>query len=129
MRRALLEIDGAYDESVTWLYAIGCGDFIKVGISNSIARRLRTIEAVNPFPLTVLLRRSMPARHARTVEMDVHRLLSTKRFRGEWFTVTLPEVRIAVAEAMAAMQRRERRRLREKREVTSQARASSPPTA
>lgn len=62
-------------------YVIRCGNFVKIGIANNIAERLRTLEAYNPHPLSVLA----VLAGGRPVERSLHLRFAAYRHRDEWF--------------------------------------------
>jgi ribosomal protein L13 len=69
------------------VYIIKCGDFVKIGESRDVRRRLARLQKSNPLELH-LLRMYRPLANtipARVFEVAIHRLLSKYRHRGEWF--------------------------------------------
>lgn len=80
-----------------FVYAIACGDCVKIGISNSPEQRLKTMLTSMSETPRLVASRQMPNRlHARRLEGIVHwRLMKYRvRERGEWFRVhaKLPSV-------------------------------------
>lgn len=71
------------------VYAMRCGDYVKVGTTDyaTARRRLRQIQAMCPYPVTL-------AGESRLTELDTapltveswhHDALAPYHFRGEWF--------------------------------------------
>lgn len=78
----------------TWkLYGIQCGEFIKIGISLDIPRRLYALKLGNPMPCTVVLRRNPP--YAGSMERKMHQHLADRAVGREWFRITPKEARDA----------------------------------
>ena len=71
----------ASEEEQGFVYAIKCEDYVKIGWSKTVQRRLNQISANNPFPVELL--GCSPG----TVgdEHELHLLLGITRVKGEWF--------------------------------------------
>jgi hypothetical protein len=70
----------------TFVYAIGCGDFIKIGIARDTAKRLSGLGTSSPYDLVLLARRQFPTEEiARFIEGMIHYQLGDQWHRGEWF--------------------------------------------
>jgi hypothetical protein len=84
----------ARKKPVAWaaVYLVQYGDFVKVGITNDPAARLRTLqtgmpgEVAMPY-LVVLPERDMAIR----LERRLHKRLADRHERGEWFRIGLEE--------------------------------------
>jgi hypothetical protein len=79
----------------TDLYVMGCDGFVKVGIAGDVERRLRTIQAMNAKPVSLLKRYHFNHRTAaKLAEAGTHRALRDFHHAGEWFATT-PETACA----------------------------------
>ena len=81
-----------------WVYAIGCGEFIKVGLTRtSPQKRLKDLQTGQPHELELLgeWRTSAPE----ALESRVHEILRSQHHRGEWFTASFVEVSRAINDA------------------------------
>lgn len=80
----------------SYVYAMQCGPFAKIGISYDVEKRLIILQFSNPYDISIL--RSLeygiterhttnPIRHAFLVEREIHRILDllNMHHRGEWF--------------------------------------------
>ncbi|WP_232629190.1 GIY-YIG nuclease family protein [Methylobacterium sp. Leaf118] len=81
---------------VSFVYAIQCGDFHKIGVSDDPDERCRSLQACNPYPLCVAARWRVPKGLREEIERLAHDLLHTRRARYEWFRVNLEEAQLAV---------------------------------
>jgi hypothetical protein len=74
------------------LYVMKCEQYLKVGITGDLARRLRGIETHNPFYTSVVMH--MPIKYAvsRWVEARIHDALKKFHDRGEWFIADLKTI-------------------------------------
>lgn len=86
------------------LYAIGGGDFVKVGIAVRPHMRLATLKTSSPYPLRIMHECEVLAGHAAKLEKMVHRALARYRSHGEWFKAA-PEVVIAAIDEIAGPHR------------------------
>jgi hypothetical protein len=73
-----------------YLYLIRCNTFVKIGITNDIDYRLRTLQTGNPYPLAVLA--TFEFANALPIESRLHKKYSRFRVRGEWFELTDEQV-------------------------------------
>ncbi len=77
------------------IYFISCigTSLHKVGITNSLPRRLRQIQTGNDKPLSLIGYIEYDTRtEARTEERRIHKLWQTKRLAGEWFDLTETDI-------------------------------------
>ena len=74
------------------VYVMAANKKIKIGVSNDPLRRLYTIQASMPWPVTLEAIWDVPASKAFRVEKLAHHLLGHYRTRGEWFDSRLDEV-------------------------------------
>lgn len=80
------------------VYGIKAGQFIKVGITKDLPRRLRQMQLFNPYPPEVVF--ELQVREARWVEMRMHEELRADAIGREWFQTTPAKVRAAADVAM-----------------------------
>jgi hypothetical protein len=73
-----------------YLYFIGDGTYVKIGIAGNPEHRLIELQCGQPRDLTILA--VLPCRHAARLERLVHGAMTDHRARGEWFRLA-PEVR------------------------------------
>jgi predicted DNA-binding transcriptional regulator AlpA len=78
------------------VYFIECGDYIKIGFSASLKRRLAALENVTPYPLILLA----TINGSKEIEADLHSRFADARHKGEWFRKT-PELMSFIAECTA----------------------------
>lgn len=69
----------------TILYFIQCGQFVKVGITTDIDKRVNALKAGNPYPLRVASVVDIPSAFDRLVERRVHGALHVYAVGREWF--------------------------------------------
>ena len=70
----------------TFVYAIRCGEWIKIGVAHDIASRMGGMRVNCPYPLTLVGSRQFPrAADALRVEAAIHRELAAQLHFGEWF--------------------------------------------
>ncbi|RLI72248.1 MAG: hypothetical protein DRP02_02220 [Candidatus Gerdarchaeota archaeon] len=65
------------------LYLIQCGEFVKIGVTDNLQKRIKTFQTGNPFPLKVLYARDF--HNAKRIERNLHRKYKKHRHRLEWF--------------------------------------------
>jgi hypothetical protein len=70
---------------VATLYFISSPPFLKIGITDNIARRMSQFQAGNPHAITLAARRSVPAPLARQIERRVHEHFADRAIGREWF--------------------------------------------
>ena len=80
------------------VYAIQCGEFVKVGMTKNLKQRFKQFEDTNPHELRLLIYRSVPFWYRTEFEQVVHKALETYRFRREWYRVS-PEIVIGIIKA------------------------------
>lgn len=70
----------------TALYVMACDGFLKIGIAENVARRLRTIQAMNAKQVSVIKTYQFNHRTAAKIaEAAVHHALADFHHAGEWF--------------------------------------------
>jgi hypothetical protein len=86
------------------VYAIAASNAVKIGKTRDIKSRLDNIQSSHYEPLKLAFSLPCDDAVAAAVERLVHRLLSAKRLRGEWFDVTVEEALAAIADAIEVIQ-------------------------
>jgi hypothetical protein len=75
-----------------YLYAIGTMENKqKIGFSKNPENRLKTLQTGNSEPLYLHYKFEINESTARKFEMHVHKDLSYKRIKGEWFDMSVQE--------------------------------------
>lgn len=77
----------------THLYVLSCDGLLKIGVTNDIDKRVKTLQTGNGNPIIVeyLDERLNPEK----AEKYLHRCFAKKRRKGEWFeNLTLHEIRV-----------------------------------
>lgn len=77
----------AWLEDGAHLYAVTCGNRVKVGVSNDPARRVQSIAAAERCPARLIDTAEVPHGLALTAESYAHWLLRDRHLIGEWFNV------------------------------------------
>lgn len=68
------------------VYAIRCGEFIKIGFGESPRERLAAMRLTCPYPMELVASRQFPnAKSAYDAEGQIHIALASQRHWGEWF--------------------------------------------
>jgi hypothetical protein len=71
---------------IACVYILGCGNHIKVGISNNVEARILELQIGNPVPIKKLWETvGMSRIEATRLERKVHGDLADARITGEWF--------------------------------------------
>lgn len=95
-----------YVEGVAFIYGVECGGFLKIGFARNPARRLKDIQAHNPLPCKMTIKRRVHLMGVFYAERYLHSIFATRRTHGEWFAVSTkevqPYVRLAVNRAETA---------------------------
>lgn len=82
------------------IYAFSCGEFLKIGHSSDLKKRLQVLTTSNPYPVTLEMYLTVNAAVVRETEKFIHDALYLYRHQGEWFrTEANKEVRKAFREA------------------------------
>lgn len=87
-----------------YMYGLQCGEFIKIGVANTVGARVKLLQLGNPYPMKVVIREK--SIYAYVLEKMVHTRLAEKSIGREWFAVTIPEARQAVREAKGDLKER-----------------------
>jgi hypothetical protein len=89
----------------SFVYFIQSGEFIKIGISMWIPRRMRGLRHANPHQLECI--HSIESRtrlESRTIERELHRRFAAHRQTGEWFR-DCDEIRAYIAHSKASQEK------------------------
>lgn len=78
------------EEDGNLVYLIRCNEFVKIGTTGNLKRRLNGLRGSNPYPLEVIY--SKRKENARAVEQKLHKLFKEKRERLEWFKLTEEDI-------------------------------------
>ncbi len=70
-------------QSKQHLYFIRCGDYIKIGSTNNVERRIKDLTNSNPYPVE-LIKVILDQGH---LESIYHEQYKDKRIHGEWFNM------------------------------------------
>jgi hypothetical protein len=74
------------------LYVISDGEYNKIGITtSSIKKRLKVLQTANARKLTCIFMKEIQL--ARDLELALHQHFADKRLYGEWFDVSLREIK------------------------------------
>jgi len=65
-------------------------NYIKIGITNDVSKRLETLQTGNPLKLNIEFVSTFD--DAQKIETLVHRRFKSKRLMGEWFDMDAKEV-------------------------------------
>lgn len=74
-----------------YVYLIQCGDsnYYKIGVSENVCERVKSLQMANPFTLRLIIVASFGSQEAaRSAETDAHHSLRDSRIHGEWFELT-----------------------------------------
>ena len=66
------------------IYFIKCGDFVKIGYSSNVTKRMNVLQTASPRKLYLL----SSFYGTRKDEKQIHRKFKKERQRGEWFNLT-----------------------------------------
>lgn len=72
------------------IYFLACNEFVKIGISENIARRIASIQTGNPNPVRLIAAYRVDDPYA--IEAALHAEWKLHRTIGEWFKMTLADV-------------------------------------
>lgn len=82
------------------IYAVGCREFVKVGITKNFANRLKQIDYGVPFEVKTLATRTVPLAGLAYAEAWLHERFKAYRLKGEWFSAPQKDVVSAMALAV-----------------------------
>jgi hypothetical protein len=83
------EFTDALKKGRSYIYAIqmidGLHDYIKIGRSNSVAYRLKTLQCGSPYTLKLIASFLENSNILKQEEFEIHKRFSVYRVSGEWF--------------------------------------------
>lgn len=95
--RVILETIGA----TSFIYAVtDDGLRHKIGHSSDLRRRMSTFQTGQATRLTLTAAIEVPRLRARPIEAAIHRDISWRKIRGEWFRLTLVEAKACLDHAL-----------------------------
>lgn len=68
-----------------YIYVMQCKNFVKFGVSNNPAVRIKELQTGNPFKISLLL--SIVYDDSFSIEKRIHKYFNEKRESGEWFLI------------------------------------------
>ncbi len=77
----------------THLYVLSCNNLLKIGVTNNIDKRIKSLQTGNPHKIELLYleERLNPTK----AERFLHQYFSKYRLEGEWFEgITLHDIRV-----------------------------------
>lgn len=80
-----------YTNNVYFIAEIPFNGNVKIGRSKNIPRRRRQLQSGNPNKLVVLCH--IPTNNAPALEKQLHRKFAEYHIRGEWYCLSIPQVR------------------------------------
>jgi hypothetical protein len=76
----------------THLYVVSCGELLKIGVTNDIDKRIKSLQTGNPFPIVLEYIEERYKPHK--AETFLHRSFQDRCVSGEWFRdLTIREIR------------------------------------
>ena len=86
--------DSIHSEEQCFVYLMDdtINNFYKIGISNSLYYREKTLQSEKPTIELIAAKKFPNRRIAHTIEQSLHDLYKDKRFRGQWFDLTATDV-------------------------------------
>lgn len=76
-----------YQRKSATLYILKCGEYLKIGITRDMDKRLKQIDAANPMPVVKIATKTVPLAGVAFAEAWLHRELQESRVKGEWFAI------------------------------------------
>lgn len=83
----------------SYVYAISCDRYHKIGKANDVEARLSNLQIGNPVRCKIAYQRPFNPEVVTDVEKATHRLLAGKRHQGEWFRCTKRQAIEAIEKA------------------------------
>jgi hypothetical protein len=66
------------------LYIITCGEYIKIGSSDNIERRITNLQGYNPYPIVI----NLALKDKGYLEPEMHKIAKEFHHHGEWFKIS-----------------------------------------
>lgn len=82
------------------LYAVGCGEFTKIGMSKNFENRFKNLNAAVPYELTRILTRSVPLAGMAYAEAWLLNHFRPHHAKNEWFKIDRSLLRAGFAKAV-----------------------------
>ena len=74
-----------------YIYLILDGEFFKIGVAKNVIKRKKGLQTGNPYDLTIL--KTHKSKNPFKVEKMLHMYYHKNRVNGEWFDLSLNEVK------------------------------------
>jgi len=75
-----------------YLYILSCGDLLKIGVTNNIEERIKTLQTGNPQQ--IILEHIEQRNEAYKIETYLHQQFQSFHVRGEWYKgLTVRDIR------------------------------------
>jgi hypothetical protein len=74
--------------SISYLYVIGSENSVKIGFSKRPESRLKQLQTANGEALKLHHKEAFDERRIRLYEKAIHKELSHKKMKGEWFDLS-----------------------------------------
>lgn len=82
------------------LYAVGCGEFTKLGMSKNFEHRFKGLNAAVPYDITRIMTRSVPLAGMAYAEAWLLNHFSQYNVKNEWFNIDRSLLRAGFAKAV-----------------------------
>lgn len=79
-------------QKAIYMIAFGDFEFFKVGVSNDVKGRLKTLQAACPRELRIVVEIPCASHHAFMIESIFHRHMKPFRTFGEWYAAPLEQL-------------------------------------
>ena len=77
----------------THLYVLRCGERLKIGVTNNIDQRIKSLQTGNPDQ--IILEYIEERLNPHKAEKFLHRFFQKQKVKGEWFEgITLNDIRV-----------------------------------
>jgi hypothetical protein len=73
-----------------YVYVMKCNEFYKIGFSNNIEKRIKTLMVGNPYELEIIF--VFEHNDAKEIEFFLHSRYKKENIRGEWFALSLEQI-------------------------------------
>ena len=91
---------------MSYIYIIGSEHFpYKIGFSKTPEKRVKSLQTGHPNKLSLLYTKKVSEQNIKKIEKQIHKAISYKRTKGEWFNIILED---AISEVNYAVIRYEK---------------------
>lgn len=99
-----------------YLYALTCGDRVKIGHSTNIQKRIKSIQTANADEVSLVWKFYVGSDRsiAETAERRLHRLCNKHHIRGEWFDIESLDLVVSYKPKLKSATRAKLDRMRKK---------------